>query len=143
MCTLCGCKTNSIELWAKSGSWVIGIGGNGMGKPNKLIYAMEVESVLPYADFKKKHGRKSSYLQGKSISPEANVLLSRKFYYFGNKAIDIPAELRHIIIPSQGCKRVSDEDVAKLRSYLEGKYHFGKHGHPNNQKLKIRCRGKC
>ena len=144
ICTLCGCKTTTIEMWAERGSWIIGIGGNGTGKPNKLIYAMEVEEVLPSAEFKERHRRKSSYLQGKFISPGANVLLSRKFYYFGNKAIDIPAELRHIIISSQGCKRVRDEDVSTLRSYLEGKYSFGKHGRPNNnQSRKISCRGKC
>jgi hypothetical protein len=40
ICTLSGCKKNTIEVDAKRGSWVIGIGGNNTSKPNKLIYAM-------------------------------------------------------------------------------------------------------
>lgn len=52
ICTLSGCKKTTIEVYAKRGSWVIGIGGNNTGKPNKLIYAMEVEDNLPYSEFK-------------------------------------------------------------------------------------------
>ena len=37
VCTLCGCKKTSVEKWAQEGSWVVGVGGNNTGKPNKLI----------------------------------------------------------------------------------------------------------
>jgi hypothetical protein len=80
ICTLCGCKTHSIEAWAKPDSWVIGIGGNGTGRPSKLIYAMQVEQVLPFAEFKARYRQKSGYLKGKPIDPAANVLFSRQFY---------------------------------------------------------------
>lgn len=131
ICTLCGCKINTIESWAKEGSWIIGVGGNGTGKPNKLIYAMEVEKVLSRAQFKKDYRRKSAYLRGKAISAE-NVLLSRKFYYFGNNAIDLPKEIQAIIIQGRGCKLVSDNDVSRLSKYLSRRYNCGKHGRPNN-----------
>src|SRR5687767_10916373 len=41
-CTLCGCKTTTVEAWANPGSWIIGIGGKGTGRPDALIYALKV-----------------------------------------------------------------------------------------------------
>lgn len=141
ICTLCGCKISSIESWAQQGSWVIGIGGNGTGKPNKLIYTMEVEQVLPYANFRARYRRKSTYLRGKRVSPAANVLLSRKFYYFGDRAVDLPKELQHIVIHGRGCKLVLDEDIARLSKYLRRGYTYGKYGRPNNppREKETRC----
>ena len=132
ICTLCGCKTHSIEAWAKPGSWVIGIGGIGTGQRDRLIYAMQVEQVMSYAEFEARYPQKSSYLEGRSIDPAANVLFSRRFYYFGDKAFDLPEELQHIIIHGRGCKLVSDEDAATLEKYLAKQYKYGKHGKPNN-----------
>ena len=77
ICTLCGCKKTTVEKWAQEGSWVVGVGGNNTGKRNKLIYAMEVEKVLPFFDFRSRYIRKSAYLRAKHIGPEANVLMSR------------------------------------------------------------------
>jgi hypothetical protein len=143
VCTLAGCKKTTVERWATEGSWVIGIGGNRTGKPNKLIYTMEVADRLACSEFKKKYPRKSEYLNRK---PVPNVLVSRRFYYFGAAAIDLPDELRHIIITGQGCKRVLDEDVAKLAAYLAAQYRFGRIGKPNNPQphrfyLKCYCAG--
>ncbi len=132
ICTLCGCKDSTIEVWAEKGSWVIGIGGNGTGKPNKLIYAMKVEETLTYSQFRIRFSLKSKYLQGIARRKTKNVLFSRRFYYFGDKAIDLPHKLRHIIIPGRGCKRVSDSDTTKLANYLAREYRYGKHGNPNN-----------
>jgi hypothetical protein len=148
MCTLCGCKINSIESWAEPGSWVIGIGGNRTGKPNKLIYAMEAEKALPYDEFTKRYKRKGAYLRKSAYLRRyrrkrrvlPNVLLSRTFYYFGDQACDLPHELQPIVIHGRGCKLVSDEDIARLRKYLS-KYPHGKHGRPNNQQrlAQTRC----
>ena len=132
ICTLCACKVSTIESWAQQGSWVIGIGGNGTGKPNKIIYAMEVQQVLPYKTFRLRYAKKSAYLRGRSIAPMANVLLARKFYYFGDNAIDLPNELQQIVIRGRGCKLVSDKDIAKLAQYLRNGYPYGKHGRPIN-----------
>ena len=50
-CTLCGCKTTTVEQWAEPGSWVVGIGGLGTGRPDALIYAMRVNSTPSYREF--------------------------------------------------------------------------------------------
>jgi hypothetical protein len=136
ICTLCGCKKTVIEKHAEKGSWVIGIGGNSTGKPNKVIYAMEVEDTPSYSKFKKEYPGKSKYLKGK-CKLKAPVLISRKFYYFGENAFCLPNNLKHIIIYQQGCKCVSDEDIAKLTKHILSKWPgYGIHGNPNNSTRK-------
>ena len=130
-CTLCGCKVSSIEAWAQPGSWVIGVGGNGTRKPNTLIYAMEVDQVLSRSEFKAKHPKKNEYLK-KTKKTAARVLFSRKFYYFGDNATDLPRDLRHILIRGRGCKLVPNLAVVKLSHYLSRRYTYGKKGEPNN-----------
>ena len=93
---------------------------------------MKVEKIMMYTDFKKQYPRKSKYLKEVAPRPSQNVLFSKKFYYFGNKAIDIPMLHKNIIWERCGCKKVADNDVEKFSSYLGGKYRFGKHGQPNN-----------
>ena len=141
ICSLCGCKISTIEAWASEGSWVVGIGGKGTGKSNKLIYAMQVEEVLPFAIFQARYKRKSAYLRGRQIDPAAKVLLSRKFYYFGDKAVELPEELQYIIIRGRGCKRIENEDAIRLKKYLARRYSYGKQGSPNNapQQEAARC----
>ncbi len=147
ICTLSGCKNKktkdgkrNIEELAEKGSWISGIGGNKTGKPDKLVYAMEVEENLLYSEFKKRYPEKSKYLSSKKAG--SNVLISRKFYYFGDNAIDLPQSLEHIIIQRQGCKCISDDDVNNLKKYLEERYCYGIWGKPNNIKFSKRC-GKC
>ena len=139
ICSLSGCKTTTVERWAEKGSWVIGIGGNGTHRPNKLIYAMEVDGNLLYREFKRQYPRKSRYLNKK---PVRSVLVSRRFYYFGDTAVSLPKELQHIIIYRQGCRRVCDDDIAKLRKFLAARYQCGARGKPNNPQPR-KCRSKC
>ena len=144
ICTLCGCKKTIIEKHAEKGSWVIGIGGNGTGKPNKVIYAMEVEDTPSYSKFKKEYPGKSRYLKGR-CNPEMHVLISRKFYYFGDNAFCLPNNLKHIIIYQQGRKCVSEEDIAKLTKHILSKWPgYGIHGKPNNSNHQTlsKCRQK-
>lgn len=131
ICILGGCKS-TIERCAKKGIWIIGIGGNKTGKPNKLIYAMEVEEALPHPQFRERYRKESNYLPPEKAK---NVLISKKkFYYFGDKAIDLPESLKHIIIAGQGCKCVSDKDIIKLKEHLTAeRYIHGISGKPNNQ----------
>ncbi len=140
ICTLSGCKRSTIELWAKRGHWVIGLGGNKTNKPNKIIYAMEVEKNLSYDQFKKKYSRKSKYLSKKDAGK--NVLVSRKFYYFGNKAIDLPKSLTHLIINRQGCKGLTDKDIFKLKKIFKNKYNYGELEIPNNPRKCVKTK-KC
>ena len=132
LCFLSGCKKTTIEKWAKDGSWVIGIGGNGTGQPNKIIYAMEVKHSLPFKDFKVKYPTQSEYYKRKKPGP--NVLVSAHYVYFGDQAIDLPKELEGIIKKTQGCKCVSDDDVKELEKYLNTKKTWGEIGKPNNPK---------
>jgi hypothetical protein len=117
------------------------MGGKKTGRPDKLIYAMEVEYNLSYSEFKAKYPDKTEDLPQE---PGTNVLLSTKFYYFGDEAIDIPKGLRHIVIDRQGCKRASDETINALKKHLaaEGYCRYGKFGKPNNPEVDNKC-AKC
>jgi hypothetical protein len=133
VCTLCGCKTTTIEVWAQPGSWVVGIGGNNTGKPNLLIYAMKVECNPTVGDLCRRSPGLTGYLRGHGIAESARILMSKRFYYFGDNAISLPSELQQdLIIPRQGCKKVTDKDIARLVAHLEGHSSIGKHGDPNN-----------
>jgi hypothetical protein len=136
VCTVCGCKKTTIEQWAKAGSWIVGIGGKNTGKFNALIYAMKVEQILSYKEFKRGHPSRASYLSGLAISPEAPVLVSTHFYYFGDHAQPLPPELSHIIHTTQGCKRLSDFDISLLNNLILSGYRRGALGKPNNRHLK-------
>lgn len=137
ICTLSGCKNSktgkrkNVEESAVKGSWVIGIGGNKTGNPNKLIYAMEVEKNLPYPQFRKEYPNKK-YLKRKDAGKR--VLVSTKFYYFGKNALNLPRGLKHIIINGRGCKCVTDNDVARLKMFIEksGYRNYGVFGEPCN-----------
>jgi hypothetical protein len=133
VCTLCGCKTTTIEVWAQPGSWVVGIGGNRTGKPNLLIYAMQVKSNPTVAELRLRSPHRTDYLRGHEIRASARILMSSRFYYFGDKAISLPSELQQgLIISREGCKKVTDKDIARLVAHLEGHSSIGKHGDPNN-----------
>jgi hypothetical protein len=138
LCTVCGCKATTIERWARPGSWVVGIGGNGTGKPDTLLYAMKVEERHSYAQFMQERPARASYLEGHGIGPEAPVLVSRHFFFFGDRARPLPSALKHLIHPTQGCKRLSDEDIGLLNKYVLSGLRPGRYGHPNNA-LKIQC----
>jgi hypothetical protein len=134
LCTLCGCKTTTVESWAQPGSWVVGIGGKGTGKPDRLIYAMKVESTSTVDQLKKYSPDVTRYLDGHDVGGRARILVSRFFYYFGDQAIQIPRKIRQrLLITRQGCKKVCDEDIAFLASYLRRSYPVpGVFGTPNN-----------
>jgi hypothetical protein len=132
VCTLCGCKITTVEDWAKPGTWVIGIGGNGTGRRDSLIYAMRVEATPTLAQFRRQFPHRAAYLAGRSLKPSSRVLVARHFYYFGNKAITMPVALEHLIIRAQGCKKVADADVTQLDTHLTKLFGPGVHGSPNN-----------
>lgn len=52
-------------------------------------------------------GNKKTDLGGKS------VLLSKHFYYFGNKPIDLPSKFQRIVKPNQGHRSSSNDDIAE------------------------------
>jgi hypothetical protein len=132
LCTLCGCKTTTVEAWAKPGSWIIGIGGKGTGRPDALIYALRVEANPTLAEFQRQSPRRAAYLAGRSLKASTKVLVARHFYYLGSSAMSLPANLEHLMIRAQGCKTMADDDVARLDAYLAEQVGPGVHGLPNN-----------
>jgi hypothetical protein len=138
ICSLCGCKRTSIEKWAQKGSWIIGIGGNNTGVPNRIIYAMEIADNIPYSLFRSKYPRKSKYLIGHCNSSD-NVLYSRNYYYFGHNAIPFPSHLNNALIRFSGCKKISNTDLTALTGYIVSLgFSQGSYGYPNNA-TKQRC----
>lgn len=131
-CFLSGCKMNTIESWAQKGGWVMGIGGNGTHKPDKLIYAMKVDRNIIMPKFLKKFPEFSNHLINKDAP---NVLVAKEFYYLGDKAVQLPIELSHLVIHTQGCKSTAftGNNVKVLRAFLNKKgIKPGKSGNPNN-----------
>jgi hypothetical protein len=122
----------TIEQWSRAGSWIIGIGGKNSGKRDSLIYAVKVERTPSYEEFKNAYPAKASYLSGHGIPDDAPVLVSTYFYYFGDHAPALPPELSHIIHTTQGCKRLSDNDIALLNELVLKDYSCGELGKPNN-----------
>jgi hypothetical protein len=143
VCTLCGCKTTTVEAWAEPGSWVIGIGGMGTGRPDALIYALKVEVNPSLAEFQRQSPQRAVYLAGRSLKPTSKVLVARHFYYLGNNAVSLPSNLKHLMIRAQGCKTASSDDVERLDAYLTGEFGPGIHGSPNNQSRTPRRRCGC
>lgn len=140
VCSVCGCKRSTIERWARKGSWVVGIGGKGTGKSNKLIYAMQVDDTPTYEQFRREHPANAAYLAGHGIPLDAPVLVARRlFYYFGDHALPLPRELAHIVHPTQGCKRLTDADIELLRTNVLDHFEPGRHGRPNNDTGDRRC----
>lgn len=131
-CTLCGCKKTSVELWAQPGSWIVGIGGKGTGRPDCLIYSMRVDGASSLATLRRHSPRLVAYLRGRGLSPSSRVLVSSHFFYFGRNAVRLPRELAGLIIRQQGCKVASDEDVMRLSSFLARRFKPGVQGQPNN-----------
>jgi hypothetical protein len=134
LCTLSGCKKTTVEKWAEQGSWVIGIGGKHTLQADKLIYALQVDEKLPINECRLRYPRSSTYLTQERAGP--NVLISRRFYYFGDRAINLPKGLGDIVVKGRGCKLVSDEQARRLEAYLAARYQCGKLGRPNNPDLK-------
>jgi Nucleotide modification associated domain 2 len=160
ICTLAHCKyghgnkRNIVEL-AEIGDWVAGTGGHsGKSAGNgKLVYAMRVDEKLTlkkyYDDprFKKKKRGVDSYRrrQGDNLSKFKNrtrrfVLISREYYYFGDKARKIPGRFRvHPVHPLEkkgpGFRnRFSGSFVSAFIGWLQQNYRTGMHGRPRGQK---------
>ncbi len=130
---VCGCKSSTIERWAEPGTWVVGIGGKGTGKPDALIYAMRVDYTPSFLEFSKRWPDESKKHRDMDTDPDVPVLVSEHFYYFGNNALKIPRGLKDIVIHAQGCKRINGTDVTKLRRLLTRQGEPGAYGVPNNK----------
>ncbi len=137
LCFLSGCKCSktakrkNIEEAAQQGTWIIGIGGNLTKQANKVIYIMKVKDNISREQFRKDYPKQSTYINPNHVG--TRVLVSDNFYYFGDKAIEMPKNLEHLIVTRQGSKLVQPTEIDEVKNYLKiKKLKPGKHGKPNN-----------
>lgn len=160
VCSLCGCVPN-VESSAQEGALVTGICGKNYEVKDarderftklpkdiceklrgRLIYIMKVKQNLPYKDFKKDYPKASIYL-GKSHL-NRRVLVSKEFYYFGDKAIDISKDknLRSLlVIPKYRPVGIPQKKATELWEYLQSQKKYDEYrngGYRNPLTLKTR-----
>lgn len=146
VCSLCGCKTMSVEKWAVKKSWILGFGGAGTGKPDRLIYMMQVNEVLSYREFSQRHPAKSAYLDRVPSRESLRILISGRFFYFGDQAISLPPDMARIIPRGRSPKCVQEEDIVALLKHIDNLgFRDGVIGEPNNPKPIScpKCRPSC
>ena len=155
-CTLVHCKfqgaskyRNIVEL-AKKGDWILGTGGKSKQSAgnHKIIYLMRVDEKLPFQSYlsdKRFIGRNDcrDYFKGNKFA-----LVSKKFYYFGGNALDIPklpSDLQENL-EKKGPKYRKDyplRRLEKLCKWFSGTYKkIGVYGNPCTDK-ENKCPRKC
>jgi hypothetical protein len=145
-CTLALCKygspewPNVVEL-AQKGDWVAGTGGVGPDSAGhgRLIYAMRVDEKPTLAEYANdaRFADRADNLPELAGCADRYALVSRHFFYFGARAIDLSAvPTRHLNSsfektgPGYRYKDFSPEFVAEFTAWLERTYRLGVHGNP-------------
>ena len=142
-CTLVHCKyqgnskkRNIVEL-AKVGDWVLGTGGSSpeSAGPGNIIYLMRVDETPTFKEF-----RADSRFVGRRDrkppdEPTRKALVSKHFYYFGEKAIsklELPKTLLKDLIKTGRSFRSKypPEKLGKLLEWFKENKKRGKHGQP-------------
>jgi hypothetical protein len=161
-CTLAVCKPQ-IRKAAQVGDWVIGFRGRMAGH---VTYVMQVEEVIPIAKYwsdrrfaNRRPGRTRTPDNFYRLQPDGqfeqvpnevhgpselrkdtggrNVLVSKRFWYFGNASPRIAPELSHLIQRHRGhavqINRRGD-DLERLQLWLS-RWPTGVHGSPVDREL--------
>lgn len=149
VCSLAICKP-MIRRTASLGDWIIGVRSR---RNNQVVYVMQVDEILPFdqywSDSRFEDRRPSASLvpdniyrtsaSGTLVQVEnivhgasniendlsgRNVLLGRRFWYFGSSSPDLPDNLRHLKPYCRGHsvhinRRHGDVDIRELESWLE------------------------
>jgi hypothetical protein len=158
ICTLCRCKfrkqpkkpRNIVEL-AVEGDWVIGTGGADRRKSagnGRLVYAMRVDKKIPRAEYyadrtyacKKPKTGDGAGRHGDNERPRNRfeehcqyVLISKHFYYFGDRALTIPAKFSKFEKKGPGFRADFVKDhIDEFIRWIEEEQGFepGVHGKP-------------
>lgn len=58
------------------------------------------------------------------------ILLSYYFWYFGDKAIELPHELSDAVASGRGCRKLDKELCVKIIEWISERYTIGQHGFP-------------
>jgi len=146
-CTLAICKPR-IRKAAERGDWIIGFRKR---RNDHVVYVMEVEGSLSFAEYwgdkrfsNRRPGRTQfpdnlyrpngaggfEQIANRVHGPECakgdlggqRVLISRRFWYFGEESPPIPTELAHLVHSTQGHvvhRRRRDDDIAQLGAWLQ------------------------
>lgn len=138
-CVLTGCKsrkkngTENIEERADKGDWIIGIGGNNTGQPDRVIYMLKVFRNYTFEDFQQQYKEEASYFR--IMGHGSNVLFAKKFFYFGTKAIALPGKLKDIILGGPNYKNIPIDKLEQLLNYvnIKGFREYRGYGVPNNE----------
>lgn len=155
-CTLCLCKfrksakkpPNIVEL-ANEGDWIIGTGGANPKRSagnGKLVYAMRVDRKITlgeyyanpaYARKKPSQSHRFARQRGDNKPPKSLferekrfVLVSRRFYYFGDQAKAIPLSKRRQFEKRGVGFRYLNERCARWFENWIKRFKRGKHGEP-------------
>jgi hypothetical protein len=158
-CTVVNCKP-AIRRIAKEGDWIVGLSPKVQG--NKIIYAMEVQEILSFADYfcdKRFQSKKPDYSKNKIVFSRGdniyeplpngdyrqlpsrhynhkkkkedlskkkrdlggiNVLISKKYYYFGSNAIGLSKEFNELKVGRGHKSKFPEELVVKFISFISG-----------------------
>lgn len=154
-CTLADCKP-AIRRTANVGDWIVGLNPKADG--NRLIYAMQVEEILPYDQYYRDTRfavKIPDYTKGKvvykcgdniykpipngnfrqlqsmhsngtneNLKTKAhdlggkNVLISKAFYYFGSRALDLPDILNDLRVGRGHKSRFSSAIVSAFIGFI-------------------------
>ena len=154
-CTLADCKP-AIRRTANVGDWIIGLTPKAEG--NRVVYAMQVDEILPYEDYfcDKRFAAKipdfskgtvackcgdniykplpnggfrqlqSMHSNGTEENPErkahdlggVNVLISRRFHYFGSRALELPYELSELKVGRAHKNRFSPGVISGFLKFI-------------------------
>lgn len=108
----------NIEESVEEGSWIIGIGGNNTKHTDKIIFVFQVEEIQfpdtllshypQFRGFHKKYHRQ--------FGPR--VLISRKFWYFNENALEPPINLKPKIGGYYRKKLVDAESLGEILKQL-------------------------
>lgn len=166
ICTLSCCKP-VVRKVAEKGDWVVGMSTNKHGK-EKLVYAMQVEQKMTFDDYYRspdynmkkpdrdpnadnfyyfdsnnqlvqvpnmRHMTKAHYDTDTSSD---NVLIAKKYWYFGENAPVIPREFHQtrLVEGNRRGHRVIEDTalITNLVKWLTDNYPCGTHGRPRDQK---------
>lgn len=157
ICSLAICKP-VIRRVAKRGDWIVGLRSR---QPDHVVYAMQVAEAMPLGDYWN-DARFEDRKPGASRVPDnfyranrtgelvqvpnavhppleaakdirgRNVLLGRRFWYFGGNSVPLPNHLQHLIHSTQGHSvhaRRRPGDIDALARWLDT-WEVGIHGAP-------------
>lgn len=151
--SLCICKPK-IRRAANAGDWVIATGSKvRVSKVPKIVFAAKITKIISMETYALEDNKRSDSIyefdgfslihNGSSIHSDEkaqaadksglNCLLSHKFWYFGQNAIELPSDLYSLYHYGRGHGKINDEQMLDLLENYLSKISDGVLGKPNHQ----------